>query len=93
MIPFSKCVSASGKENHSYLPILTLRSNYLEVLRENGALEIWKKKKIPLKFFRSIFQEIRQNFKKTSPQKLPTAASTFSNSSFYWIKSTGKKLW
>lgn len=83
MIPFSKYVSASEKENHSYLPILTLISNYLEVLRENGALEISKKKKIPLKFFRSIFQEIRQNFKKTSAQKLPTAASTFSNSSFY----------
>ena len=45
MIPFSKYVSASEKENHSYLPILTLISNYLEVLRENGALEISKKKK------------------------------------------------
>ena len=45
MIPFSKYVSASEKESHSYLPILTLISNYLEVLRENGALEISKKKK------------------------------------------------
>ena len=95
MIPFSKYVSVSEKENHSYLPILTLRSNYLEELRENGALEIWKKKRYHFQkyFFRSIFQEIRQNFKKTSAQKLPTAASTFSNSSFYWIKSTRKKLW
>ena len=56
MIPFSKYVSASGKENHSYLSILTLRSNYLEVLRENGALEIWKKKRYHLSFSEVFFK-------------------------------------
>ena len=64
MIPFSKYVSASEKENHSYLTILTLRSNYLEELRENGALEIWKKKKIPLSevFFQKYFSRDSSKF-------------------------------
>ena len=62
MIPFSKYVSASEKENHSYLPILTLISNYLEVLRENGALEISKKKKDTTKVFQKYFSRDSSKF-------------------------------